>query len=108
MYTEASVRYLASLGVTKQAVFALATDGLEGAVLMAWCSSDSETVYIVERNVQTFNISSPIEIYHFVTVLLRLREYGDTKLEDAVLKVLEVDGFQQKSWSKTAQFNKVE
>ncbi|KAG7439619.1 uncharacterized protein BT62DRAFT_957902 [Guyanagaster necrorhizus] len=108
MYAEASVRYLASLGVTKQAVFALATDGVEGAVLMAWCSSDSETVYIVERNVQTFNISSPIEVYHFVTVLLRLREYGDTTLKDAVLKALEAEEFQQKSWSKTAQFNRME
>ncbi|KAG7439471.1 uncharacterized protein BT62DRAFT_976861 [Guyanagaster necrorhizus] len=108
MYAEASVRYLASLGVTKQAVFALATDGVEGAVLMAWCSSDSETVYIVERNVQTFNISSPIEVYHFVTVLLRLREYGDTALKDAVLKALEADEFRQKSWSKTAQFNRME
>ncbi|KAG7439459.1 uncharacterized protein BT62DRAFT_957977 [Guyanagaster necrorhizus] len=108
MYAEASVRYLASLGVTKQAVFALATDGVEGAVLMAWCSNDSETVYIVERNVQTFNISSPIEVYHFVTVLLRLREYGDTKLKDAVLKALEGDEFQQKSWSKTAQFDRME
>ncbi len=42
MYLEASVRYLASLGVTKQAVFALVTDGVKGAILMAWCSSDSE------------------------------------------------------------------
>ncbi len=42
MYLEASVRYLASLGVTKQGVFAVATDGVEGAILMAWCSSDSE------------------------------------------------------------------
>ncbi len=42
MYLEASVRYLASLGVTKQAVFALITDGVKGAILMAWCSSDSE------------------------------------------------------------------
>ncbi|KAG7440213.1 uncharacterized protein BT62DRAFT_997900 [Guyanagaster necrorhizus] len=42
IYLEASVRYLASLGVTKQGVFALATDGVEGAVLMAWCSRDSE------------------------------------------------------------------
>ncbi|KAK0499577.1 hypothetical protein EDD18DRAFT_1441564 [Armillaria luteobubalina] len=42
LYLEASVRYLASLGVTKQGVFALATDGVEGALLMAWCSTDSE------------------------------------------------------------------
>ncbi|KAK0201457.1 hypothetical protein DFS33DRAFT_1439813 [Desarmillaria ectypa] len=42
MYLEASIRYLASLGVTKKAVFALATDDVEGAVLIAWCSSDSK------------------------------------------------------------------
>ncbi|KAK0194946.1 hypothetical protein F5146DRAFT_1172537 [Armillaria mellea] len=55
MYLEASVRFLASLGVTKQGVFALVTDGVKGAILMAWCSSvsDSERVYIVERNVRT-------------------------------------------------------
>ncbi|KAK0448671.1 hypothetical protein EV421DRAFT_1900382 [Armillaria borealis] len=108
MYLEASVRYLASLGVTKQGVFALATDGVEGAILMAWCSSDSERVYIVERNVRTFNISSPIEVYHFVTVLLRLREYGDTTLKDAVEAALKVKDFKQSSWSKTAQFNRME
>ncbi|KAK0225430.1 hypothetical protein IW262DRAFT_1456510 [Armillaria fumosa] len=104
IYLEASVRYLASLGVTKQAVFALTTDGVEGAVLMAWCSSDSERVYIVERNVRTFNISQPIEVYHFVTVLLRLREYGDTTLKDAVESALKVKDFKQSTWSKTAQF----
>lgn len=108
LYLEASVRYLASLGVTKQGVFALATDGVEGALLMAWCSTDSETVYIVERNVRTFNISSPIEVYHFVTVLLRLREYGDTKLTNAVEAALKAEDFKQTSWNKTMQFNRME
>ncbi|KAK0225428.1 hypothetical protein IW262DRAFT_686231 [Armillaria fumosa] len=108
MYLEASVRYLASLGVHKQAVFALTTDGVEGAVLMAWCSSDSERVYIVERNVRTFNISQPIEVYHFVTVLLRLRKYGDTILKDAVESALKAKDFQPSTWSKTAQFNRME
>ncbi|KAK0199318.1 hypothetical protein DFS33DRAFT_1268615 [Desarmillaria ectypa] len=108
MYLEASVRYLASLGVTKHAIFALATDGVEGAVLMAWCSSDSESVYIVERNVQTFNVSSPIEVYHFVTVLLRLREYSDTTLKDVVEEALRADDFKQTSWNKTEQFNRME
>ncbi|KAK0194908.1 hypothetical protein F5146DRAFT_1172420 [Armillaria mellea] len=108
MYLEASVRYLASLGVTKQAVFALATDGVEGAILMAWCSGDSERVYIVERNVRTFKISSPIEVYHFITVLLRLRKYGDTVLKTAVEAVLKANNFEQSTWSKTAQFDKME
>ncbi|KAK0476875.1 hypothetical protein IW261DRAFT_1566937 [Armillaria novae-zelandiae] len=108
MFLEASVRYLASLGVTKQGVFALATHGVEGAVLMAWCSSDSERVYIVERNVRTFDISQPIEVYHFVTVLLRLRKYGDTTLKDAVESALKAKNFKPSTWSKTAQFNRVQ
>ncbi|KAK0491503.1 hypothetical protein IW261DRAFT_1438085 [Armillaria novae-zelandiae] len=108
LYLEASVRYLASLGVTKEAVFALATDGVEGALLMAWCSTDSETVYIVERNVRTFDISSPIEVYHFVTVLLRLREYGDTRLKKAVEAALKAEDFKQTSWNKTTQFKGME
>ncbi|KAK0476878.1 hypothetical protein IW261DRAFT_1594949 [Armillaria novae-zelandiae] len=108
MYLEASVRFLASLGVTKQAVFALATDGVHGAVLMGWCSSDSERVYIVERNVRTFDISQPIEVYHFVTVLLRLRKYDDTTLKDAVESALKAKDFKPRTWSKTAQFDRME
>ncbi|SJK96954.1 uncharacterized protein ARMOST_00203 [Armillaria ostoyae] len=91
MYLEASVRYLASLEVTKKAVFALATDGVEGAVLMAWCSGNLETVYIVERN-----------------VLLRLREYGDATLKEVVEAALNAEDFKQTSWNKTAQFNRME
>ncbi|KAK0505264.1 hypothetical protein EDD18DRAFT_1399329 [Armillaria luteobubalina] len=108
IYLEASVRYLASLGVTKQGVFALTTNGIVGAILMAWCSSDSERVYIVERNVRIFNISQPIEVYHFVTVLLRLRKYGDTTLKDAVESALKVKDFKQSTWSKTAQLDRID
>ncbi|KAK0240829.1 hypothetical protein EDD85DRAFT_947933 [Armillaria nabsnona] len=108
MYLETSVRYLASLGVTKQGVFALATDCVEGAILMAWCSGDSERVYIVERNVRTSNISQPIEVHHFITVLLRLREYGDTTLKAVVEAALKAKDFKQNTWSKTAQFDRME
>lgn len=38
MYLEASVRYLASLGITSWAVFGLAANGVRGAILMAWFS----------------------------------------------------------------------
>ncbi|PBK73378.1 hypothetical protein ARMSODRAFT_971830 [Armillaria solidipes] len=90
MYLEASVRYLASLEVTKKAVFALATDGVEGAVLMAWCSGNLEA-------------SLPLP-----KVLLRLREYGDATLKEAVEAALNAEDFKQTSWNKTAQFNRME
>ncbi|KAK0462533.1 uncharacterized protein EV420DRAFT_1735085 [Desarmillaria tabescens] len=109
MYPEASVRYLASLGVTRKVFSRSLRMALKGP--FSWRSvlaTQRQAVYIVERNVQTFNISSPIEVYHFVTVLLRLREYGDTTLKDAVEEALMADGFKQTSWSKTAQFNMME
>ncbi|KAK0505286.1 hypothetical protein EDD18DRAFT_1128536, partial [Armillaria luteobubalina] len=74
---------------------------------MAWCSGDSERVYIVERNVQTFKISQSIQVYHFVTVLLHLRKYGDTMLKAAVEAALKAKAFEQSTWSKTAQFDRM-
>lgn len=59
MYTEASCRHLASLGVTDHPVFGLATNGCEGAVFMGWYSRAKDVVYLMERNIRTFNISSP-------------------------------------------------
>ncbi|KAG7442172.1 uncharacterized protein BT62DRAFT_1079495 [Guyanagaster necrorhizus] len=56
-----------------------------------------DTIHTVKRNVWTFNIFSPMEAYHFVTVLLRLRRYGDTTLKNMVEKALKADDFQQKS-----------
>ncbi|KAK0476420.1 hypothetical protein IW261DRAFT_1491148 [Armillaria novae-zelandiae] len=106
MYLDGSVRYLASLGITNRAVFGLATNGVQGAILMAWFSEITNTVYIVERNLRTFDISSPIQVYHFVTVLLRLRRDSDTKLKKLVEKVVGEDAFVQTTWTKTAQYER--
>ncbi|KAK0495141.1 hypothetical protein EDD18DRAFT_263436 [Armillaria luteobubalina] len=106
MYLEGSVRYLASLGITNRAVFGLATNGVQGAILMAWFSEITDTVYIVECNLRTFNIPSPIQVYHFVTVLLRLRRDSDTKLKELVEEVVGKDAFVQTTWTKTAQYER--
>ncbi len=34
-----------------------------------------QRVYLIDRCVQRFNISSPIEVLHFVTFLLRLKDH---------------------------------
>ncbi|KAK0487846.1 hypothetical protein IW261DRAFT_1450324 [Armillaria novae-zelandiae] len=75
IYVEASVRLLEAHGIIGLPVFALATNGNEGVVLMAWRSETSERVYLIDRCVQKFDISSPIEVFHFVTFLLRLKDY---------------------------------
>ncbi|KAK0202211.1 hypothetical protein DFS33DRAFT_1386500 [Desarmillaria ectypa] len=75
IYLEASVRLLEAHGIKGLPVFALATNGNEGVVLMAWRSETLEQVYLIDRCVQKFNISSPIEVLHFVTFLLRLKDH---------------------------------
>ena len=42
MYCTASVSYLAALGIKQYPVFALATHGSVGYVLMAWMSSEGQ------------------------------------------------------------------
>ncbi|SJK99711.1 uncharacterized protein ARMOST_03022 [Armillaria ostoyae] len=106
MYLEASVRYLASLGIMNRTVFGLATNGVRGAILMAWFSEITDTVYIVECNLRTFNISSHIQVYHFVTVLLRLRRDSDTRLKELVEGVVGKGAFVQTAWSKTTQYER--
>ncbi|KAK0187659.1 hypothetical protein F5146DRAFT_1060011 [Armillaria mellea] len=75
IFLEASVRLLEAHGIKGLPVFALATNGNEGVVLMAWSSETSERVYLIDRCVQKFDISSPIEVLHFATFLLRLKDY---------------------------------
>ncbi|KAK0209720.1 hypothetical protein IW262DRAFT_1416027 [Armillaria fumosa] len=75
IYVVASVRLLEAHGIKGLPIFALATNGNEGVMLMAWCSETSERVYLIDRCIQKFNISSPIEVFHFATFLLRLKDY---------------------------------
>ncbi|KAG7440399.1 uncharacterized protein BT62DRAFT_938077 [Guyanagaster necrorhizus] len=74
-YVDAAVRLLQAHGITGLPVFALATNGNDGVVLMAWHGKTTEKVYLVDRSVQRFDISSPVEVFHFATFLLRLRDY---------------------------------
>jgi hypothetical protein len=38
-------------------------------------------IYIIERNIRTFNLSSPIQAFQFASFLIRLREHTDTLKE---------------------------
>ncbi|KAK0470152.1 uncharacterized protein EV420DRAFT_93051 [Desarmillaria tabescens] len=100
MYLETSVRLHASFGIANRAVFGLATNSVNGAVLMVWCSISTDAVSIVERNVRAFNIFSPLQVYHFVTFILRLRRSSDKALGRIVEDALENTSFKQSSWNK--------
>ncbi|KAJ7224969.1 hypothetical protein B0H12DRAFT_1328780 [Mycena haematopus] len=110
MYLVSMVAFYTALGVEDFPFFALVTSGKAGAILMAWKSSKHAKTYLIERNVRTFDISSPIQAFHFATFLLRLRD-DQKKLKDRVASQLPVgdeEGRQAlldrlRRWSKFAQ-----
>ncbi|KAF7972508.1 hypothetical protein HWV62_17784 [Athelia sp. TMB] len=84
-YLISAVSFLASIGITEHRVFGLVTEGARGGVLMAWCSIDKfggEVIYIIERDIRTFNLASPLGAIQFGIFLMRLRA-GNQELVDA-------------------------
>ncbi|KAJ3524807.1 hypothetical protein NM688_g8499 [Phlebia brevispora] len=72
MYTVTCVSYLAAIGIKSYPVFALAAHGTLGNLMMSWMSENG-VIYLMERNIRKFNISSPLSAFHFASVLLRVR-----------------------------------
>ncbi|KAF8912315.1 hypothetical protein CPB85DRAFT_1181636, partial [Mucidula mucida] len=77
LYLVSAVVFLASLGFKKQPVYAVVTDGTVGVVLCCWHSAESDTIFIMDRNVRSYDISSPIRMYQFATFMIRLRKWSD-------------------------------
>ncbi|KAI0688047.1 hypothetical protein BC835DRAFT_1285589 [Cytidiella melzeri] len=73
MYCVSAVRFLDVLGIREWPVYGLVTKGKEGAVTMA-CMSEAKRIYVFERNVQKFDLTEILQVYHFATFLLRLKE----------------------------------
>ncbi|KZP28936.1 hypothetical protein FIBSPDRAFT_947334 [Athelia psychrophila] len=107
-YLIASVTFLASIGIKDHRVFGLATNGPKGGVLMAWWATKDDRIYIIERDIYTFNISNPIDAVQFAIFLLRLRadndkikkRFADHK-ERAKTMAKSGNGFER--WTKAAQ-----
>ncbi|KAK0204508.1 hypothetical protein DFS33DRAFT_1486773 [Desarmillaria ectypa] len=89
MYLVSAVMHLKSLGITRYPVFGLATNGTLGALLCCWYSSRLDRVFIMDRNIRHFDISSPIQTYHFMAFLLRLRQWNDEQLKKHEVRISE-------------------
>ncbi|KAJ7894714.1 hypothetical protein B0H14DRAFT_3426745 [Mycena olivaceomarginata] len=77
MYLISLVSYYAGMGIENRDFFCTVTNGMEGVVLMAWRSSETRRVYLLDRNPYKFTLTRPIEAFHYATVLLRLRDDRD-------------------------------
>ncbi|KAJ7093528.1 hypothetical protein C8R44DRAFT_684942 [Mycena epipterygia] len=111
MYPVSMVAFYVTLGVDDYRFFALVTSGKVGAILMAWKSSKHARTYLIEGIVRNFDISSPIQAFHFATFLLRLRDEQD-KLKVLVKLELTEGGDQKRlraelgAWRKVTQHPK--
>lgn len=126
-YLVSLVTYLAALGIKGFGVFGLITSGQVGGILMAWQSkiddvrafvpfilcchlivySRSQQIYIIERNIRTFDLSSPIQTFQFASFLIRLREHTETLKELFNDKAAEIwkkaENGELPKWTKEAQ-----
>ncbi|KAK0470126.1 uncharacterized protein EV420DRAFT_1498497 [Desarmillaria tabescens] len=106
MYLVSAVMHLKSLGITRYPVFGLATNGTLGALLCCWYSRRLDRVFIMDRNIRLFDISSPIQAYHFMTFLLRLRRWSDEQLQkhqDRISANANGTFLPDRSWTRKAQ-----
>ncbi|KAJ7604066.1 hypothetical protein FB45DRAFT_1013733 [Roridomyces roridus] len=74
LYLVSMIMYYFQMGITDRAFYCLVTSGSQGALIAGCKSSETKKVFIFERDVVTFNLSSPIDVLHLATVLVRLRE----------------------------------
>jgi len=130
MYCVAGVSFLKALGITGYPVFGLVTSGTIGKVILCWHSekqkvnlstvfhlhSDGDPtqqrIYLLERNVRTFDIAVPLQAFQFATFVLRLAKYGkevkDQLMVGENLKVkfykLARSASDELQWTKEHQF----
>jgi hypothetical protein len=71
--------------------------------------NSSQQIYLLERNVQTFEISSPIQAFHFATFLLRLRDNQEQLKKQVEEKLNDnLDSKRLAEWTKSAQIAEFE
>ncbi|KAK0476393.1 hypothetical protein IW261DRAFT_1401862 [Armillaria novae-zelandiae] len=110
VYLASAVMHLKSLGITRYPVFGLATNGTEGDLLGCWYSRRLDRIFMMDRNIVHFDISSPVQAYHFMTFLLRLRRWSDEQLMKYQIRISEnADTFMADCfWTRRAQRERAE
>ncbi|KAJ7087127.1 hypothetical protein C8R44DRAFT_991403 [Mycena epipterygia] len=103
MYLSSVIAFYSALGIEDRAFYCLVTSGMLGMILMAWKSS-RYGMYLIERNTRSFDISIPVQAYHFASFLLRLRDEQET-LKQCVRERVKagLDLAKLRRWTKSSQ-----
>ena len=70
-----------------------------------------QKIYVMERNIRTFDLSSPLQAFHFATFLVRLRarskDVQELFREQQASLMTKVKKGELKKWTKKAQFKEL-
>ncbi|KAG1890603.1 uncharacterized protein F5891DRAFT_964625, partial [Suillus fuscotomentosus] len=72
-YLLSAVTFLSELGITDQPVFGLIADDALGAITMVWKTNNQ--IYVMERDVQHYDIRDPLQALQFMSILPRLARH---------------------------------
>ncbi|KAG1717685.1 hypothetical protein EDB19DRAFT_1179074 [Suillus lakei] len=103
IYLVSALTFLSELGITDQPVFGLVVNGARGALTMGWKANGR--IYVMDRNVRHYDITSPLQALQFVSVLPRLACHGLRlrSLLNKQLAIIDVNRLQSEPWSKFPQ-----
>ncbi|PCH44662.1 hypothetical protein WOLCODRAFT_154702 [Wolfiporia cocos MD-104 SS10] len=80
LYSTAAARFLETIGITRQPVFGVMSDGPVAVLTSTWV--DGEYVHIFEEHIESFDISTAFGAWHYATVLARIAvKYGPKLVE---------------------------
>ncbi|PCH39373.1 hypothetical protein WOLCODRAFT_85527 [Wolfiporia cocos MD-104 SS10] len=85
LYSTAAARFLESVGITRQPVFGIVSDGPVAMLTTTWV--DGEYVHIFEEHTESFDISTAFGAWHYATVLARIAvKYGPKLIQQFKMK----------------------
>ncbi|KAF9233412.1 hypothetical protein BU15DRAFT_66597 [Melanogaster broomeanus] len=114
LYLVSSLRFLTAIDMADQPVFGLVTSGTCGALTMAW--KHKEKIFILERNVKTYDIADPMHAFQLALVIVRLAklgqrlkdEFATNKKKGLLKKVTKLNSHPELWWSKAAQIDELD
>ncbi|KAH9941907.1 hypothetical protein B0H21DRAFT_542786 [Amylocystis lapponica] len=106
LYSCSAVRFLQAVGITDFPVFSLITRGSVGLLFMTWYSSTDEHIYVMERAMSGFDISTPRGAFLYAQFLARLDEHGQKLMSlysEALPGFLKRLESKPEGWTRAAQ-----
>ncbi|KAJ7661994.1 hypothetical protein DFH06DRAFT_363345 [Mycena polygramma] len=98
------VAFHSALGIDDHPFYSLVTTDTSCLTFMAWKSSSQQKIYLIDRNIREFDLTSPMEALQFAAFLLRLRDDREAFSVRVAQRLKEgIDYERLQRWKKIAQ-----